>query len=877
MKKTLAPALTLVVLLFSHVLQAQNLVNNPSFETVTAEPYWGCEIINATGWLNPSGGSCPNNGTATPDLFSTFSNGQAVLPNTFMGTTNAHTGNRIAGIVTYHDQLTNYREYLMTRLTCPLVPGETYTVSFWSTGGNPVQYVYHTNNIGVYFSTNALTQNNYNLIPAITPQLEITTLVANTTWTYFSFTFTPTQAYNYITIGNFRNDASTQKQNFGTNRPYSYYFFDDISVTANNSTIGISLGNDTTYCGSFSRTLSTGDPSTVWSTGVTGPQITVTTPGTYWATAAGACGTSSDTITIAQSTTPQPFNFGADTAYCGTFSRVLSSGNPNTVWSTGVTGAQITVNFGGTYWGMVSNACGSRSDTVVITEYNQPVVNLGNDTSVCIGQTTILNAGNPGATYQWQDNSGAQTYSVTTAGNYAVTVTNINGCSASDAVTVANVTSPPAISIGNDTAYCGSFSRTLTSGNPNTLWSTGVVGAQITVNIGGTYWGTVSNACGANSDTIVLTELNQPVVNLGNDTVLCTGNSVVLNAGNPGAVYLWNDNSASATYTVTGAGNYAVTVTNSAGCTATDNINVAYLSQLPVINIGPDTIYCGNFSRTLTSDSVNSVWSTGSNTQQIVVTTPGIYWAETSNACGTTRDSIIVQQNPVPTVWLGNDTPICNGQTIILQPVSSGGSYVWSDGSTGATLDINTAGLYWVEVTLNGCNNRDTIQVNAGTLSAVNLGPDTIVCDNEYTLLLNIPGATYLWENNSTDSFYNISQSGTYTITVTNTCGSSTGEITVELHADECAVLIPTAFSPNEDGANDLFRGICRCPAENYELEIYNRWGELVFKADDIRDGWNGNYQNLQQPLGVYVYQLSYYSYCAQKKVYRKGNVTLVR
>ncbi len=205
-----------------------------------------------------------------------------------MGTTNAHTGNRIAGIVTYHAQLTNYREYLMTRLTCPLVPGETYTVSFWSTGGNPVQYVYHTNNIGVYFSTNALTQTNYNLIPAITPQLEITTLVANTTWTYYSFTFTPTQAYSYITIGNFRNDANTQKQNFGTNRPYSYYFFDDISVTANNSTIGISLGNDTTYCGSFSRTLSTGDPSTIWSTGVTGPQITVTTPGTYWATAAGA-------------------------------------------------------------------------------------------------------------------------------------------------------------------------------------------------------------------------------------------------------------------------------------------------------------------------------------------------------------------------------------------------------------------------------------------------------------------------------------------------------------------------------------------------------------------------------------------------------------
>jgi hypothetical protein len=67
-------------------LVAQNLVSNSSFETVTAEPFYGCEIVNATGWLNPSNGGCPNNGAGTPDLFSTFSTGQAVLPNSFLAT-----------------------------------------------------------------------------------------------------------------------------------------------------------------------------------------------------------------------------------------------------------------------------------------------------------------------------------------------------------------------------------------------------------------------------------------------------------------------------------------------------------------------------------------------------------------------------------------------------------------------------------------------------------------------------------------------------------------------------------------------------------------------------------------------------------------------
>lgn len=856
--------------------KAQNLVTNSSFETVTAEPYYGCEITNATGWLNPSNGGCPNNGAGTPDLFSTFSTGQAVLPNSFMGTLNAHTGNRCTGIVTYHQQITNYREYLQTRLSCPLVVGQPYTISFWTNGATSPQYIYHTNNLGVYFSVSTVSQTGYNIIPGLVPQIEETTVVANNTWTFYTYTFTPTQPYEYLCIANFRTDANTQVQTFGTNRPYAYYFLDDISVTPNNSGV-FSLGSDTTYCGSFTRTLSTGNANTLWSTGVTAAQITVTTPGTYWASIVNGCsGGASDTIVISQNVAPV-VSLGNDTTYCGSFTRVLSTGNAGTSWSTGVTATQITVNTPGTYTATISNGCGSSSDNIVLTQNAVPVVNLGNDTALCTGQTMVLNAGNAGSAYQWQDNSANATFNVSTAGNYAVTVTNAAGCSASDAINVTYTSGPPIIDLGNDTTYCGSFTRVLAAGNASTVWSTGVTAAQITVTMPGTYSATVSNGCGSATDAIILSQNALPVVNLGNDTSLCTGQTAVLDAGNAGATYQWQDNSTNSTFNVSVAGNYIVTVTNASGCSASDAVVVSYVSALPVIALGNDTTYCGNFLRTLNAGNPNTLWSTGVTSQQINVTAAGIYWAQQTNACGTTRDSIQFSQLPVPSVSLGNDTSICNGQTVQLTATSSVSNFLWSDGSSANSLNVSTVGTYWVEVDLAGCKARDSVIISTGLVPVFNLGFDTTVCGDELTLLVHAQNAQYQWQDLTTDSFYRVTASGIYSVTVSNACGSAIDEVDVDIERDRCAILVPTGFSPNNDGANDVFRAISRCPVTRFSMHVYNRWGEEVFTTDDVTEGWNGVYRDKAQPLSVYVYYIDYFNYCEQKMKKVVGNVTLVR
>ena len=788
-------------------LVAQNLINNPGFETVTAEPYYGCEITNAPGWLNPSNSACPNNSAGTPDLFSTLSTGQAILPNSFMGTTNPHTGDRICGLVTYHQQVTNYREYLTSQLSCPLIVGQTYNISFWSTGGDPVQYIYHSNNIGLYFSTAPLSQTGYDLIPGLTPQLELTNVVADNAWTYYTFVFTPTVPFTYMTVGNFRTDANTQHPSFGTNRPYAYYFFDDFSIAPVSGSF--TLGNDTTYCGSFSRTLETGDPSTVWSTGVIGSQITVTA--------------------------------------------------------------------GGIYWVSVSNSCDTLSDTIIITQSIAPVVNLGNDTALCTGQNLFLDATNTNATYLWQDNSTASTYVVLVDGTYAVTVTGPTGCTVSDDIVVSYASGPPVVNIGPDTAYCGSFARVLSTGSSNTSWSTGVVGAQIIVTNAGTYWATESNGCGIGSDTVTILQNSVPVVPLGNDTTLCSGQILLLDAANGGSTYLWQDNSATQTYMVTGAGAYSVTVTNGAGCSASDDINVNYISAPPPINLGNDTTYCGSFTRTLSTGNLNTLWSTGVTASQITISTAGNYWAELSNACGTSRDSVAITKNQIPTVSLGNDTSVCGGQTLLLTPTPLSSNYLWNDGSTGSSLNISAVGVYWVEVRQTGCTNRDSILISAENIPNVNLGKDTVVCANRFDLALHIPNAQYQWQDHSTDSFYHVFYTGVYTVTVTNACGTATDVVNVDIHADECSLLIPTAFSPNADGFNDVFHSVCRCPVTRYELHIYDRWGEEVFSTNDPSEGWDGVYRNRQQPLGVYVYYIDYFNYCHQKMDKIAGNVTLVR
>lgn len=258
--------------------------------------------------------------------------------------------------------------------------------------------------------------------------------------------------------------------------------------------------------------------------------------------------------------------------------------------------------------------------------------------------------------------------------------------------------------------------------------------------------------------------INPVQVSLGNDTTICPGSTITLNATTPNATYLWSTGSTQPTINVSNAGTYWVQVTAN-GCTGRDTIVVTFGAPFTV-NIGNDTTLCTGSTLTLNATTPNATyaWSTGSTQATITVNNTGTYWVDvTINGC-TARDSIVVTYTNPPTIFLGNDTAICNGSTLPLNATTPGATYLWSNGSTQPTITVNTSGNYWVQVSIGACTDRDTIGVTILTPPPLNLGSDITICQGSSTTLnATQPNSTgYLWSTGSTAPQINVNTTGTY-------------------------------------------------------------------------------------------------------------------
>lgn len=222
---------------------------------------------------------------------------------------------------------------------------------------------------------------------------------------------------------------------------------------------------------------------------------------------------------------------------------------------------------------------GANCDTLIsrnISIGSSLAINLGNDTTICFGQSITLNAGVAGQTYLWS--TGATTQSITTsaAGTYSVTVTNTSGCESSDQI-VLNLTTEIPVNLGPDKSICAGSTATLDAGThtgASYLWSTGATTQTIDVTVAGTYHVKVTIGDCFERDTIVIGINQNPTVELGPNKTICDKDSVTLDAGNIGSTYLWSTGATTRTIVVKAQGNYSVTVTNTNGCSSTDNITV---------------------------------------------------------------------------------------------------------------------------------------------------------------------------------------------------------------------------------------------------------------------------------------------------------------
>ncbi|MBL7707412.1 MAG: right-handed parallel beta-helix repeat-containing protein [Taibaiella sp.] len=259
-----------------------------------------------------------------------------------------------------------------------------------------------------------------------------------------------------------------------------------------------------------------------------------------------------------------------------------SSGN-EVVITAGANGAGTAQTTSAYYWfynWKITKGCQGARVPVAATIKTTPTVTLGMDTAICTGNSLVLDAGNPGSTYLWNDNATTQTKIVTTGGQYSVTVTAANSCTTADTINI-TIDPIPTVNLGNDTTICAGDNLILDAGNAGATyaWDNSSTGQTRTVNATGTYYvqAYFNQNCKA-YDTVLVTVSPLPLVDLGADTVLCNGTILTLDAGNPGASYLWDNTTTLQTRDVNAAGQYYVTVTDGNYCTASDTINISIVA-----------------------------------------------------------------------------------------------------------------------------------------------------------------------------------------------------------------------------------------------------------------------------------------------------------
>jgi gliding motility-associated-like protein len=330
-------------------------------------------------------------------------------------------------------------------------------------------------------------------------------------------------------------------------------------------------------------------------------------------------------------------------------------------------------------------------------------------------------------------------------------------------------------------------------------------------------------------------------LDLGNDTTLCQGETLTLYATTPNASYLWQDNSTNSIFNVTEQGAYWVQITDSTG-SVTDTINVSYY-QLLTLDLGSDTSLCQGETLTLDATAPNAtyLWQDNSSNPTFDVTQQGTYWVTiTVNNCSKS-DTINLNFNSLPTISFGNDTTLCQGETLTLDATAPNATYLWQDNSFSPTFNVTQQGTYWVE-TINNCGTiSDTINVNFNAISTILVENDTSLCQGEtITLDATTPNATYLWQDNSFSPTFDVAQQGTYWVTVTvNNCSKSDTVLIIE---EDCEIILemPNVFTNNNDGINDLFVPKISKGIASMNTIIYNRWGIKIYETNNLLIEWNG-------------------------------------
>lgn len=485
-----------------------------------------------------------------------------------------------------------------------------------------------------------------------------------------------------------------------------------------------------------------------------------------------------------------------------------------------------------------------------IVVHPQPNVLAGNDVTICAGESVVLNA--TGAdNYTWSNGfANGQLVTPEETTTYAVTGTTAFGCQSTDEFTV-NVEEAPDANhtlVASNLAFCQGENAVLTAGGGDTyLWSgagvTGVTSNSVTVNQSGVFSVTITSGSGncayETTESVTITVYTLPLVNAGPDMTVCIGEAVTLTATGA-STFTW-DNSVQngSAFIPSQTQLYTVIGVSEEGCAGQDEVLVTVVNQTDV-SFGVDELLgCAplsvQFVNTTEGQFSQCLWDFGDGT--------------TSSSCGS-----------VSHVYM---SPGCYDVSLAI---------------------TNTA----------GCAGSSLIQsmicVEESPVASFSLNATVLDSDEPTVQVVNTSsGATsYFWTfgdgSGSSSEFaptYTYGQDGVYTVWLIayseSGCKDSTSR-QLEVR-EELIYYVPNAFTPDGNKFNEVFLPVFTSGFDpyDYSLQVFNRWGELVFESRNHKVGWNGMYNGQPSPDGVYVWKIRFGSNLLDEPKELIGHVSLMR
>ncbi|MFN4147248.1 MAG: PKD domain-containing protein [Runella sp.] len=511
------------------------------------------------------------------------------------------------------------------------------------------------------------------------------------------------------------------------------------------------------------------------------------------------------------------------------------------------------------------------------------------------------------------------------SGNYVVIAA--NGRQAQCFVrggTQVTLRTPPAYSLGPDTSLCVGGGSVILNARPTPtnwnrfLWSTGETTQLITVTRPGNYSVQVTINAGTpqacvNEDTIAVRAL--PKASLQATLTPPTGcttrdGSILISGTSPPGNYLfeWFD---AENRPLQGVGNrlsnlaegtYRVRARNPATCATDSSFRLRAVRNLrlqpTVVNARCTQPSSGTIVLNILSGTPNRYTWTDANNRPIGTNNsllrdllPGRYNVRITDVggCDTTLNNIVVGITPERFLNLGPDRTRCVGDTALLIPSLpniAGNRFQWSTGDTTNRITVSRAGTYRLTVTntITGCTDTDELSLSLAPRPAYSLTRDAALCDidgTNATLVVrsNQTNLSYFWfHSEERTPRVTVGRVGIYRVRITNPEGCQIIDTARVVVRCEPRIFIPDAFSPNGDGNNDLLE-IFGDHLTDFEIKIFNRWGEVIYHSTDINQKWDGTYRGASYPPMSYPYVVSFKSkfFPDLPRTFQRGAILLIK